>query len=138
MQCCSFFPEEILIGSKTDPYQLHNIHPASVSRDDKDAPASSSTLFGIPLSKVIARLDALLLVLKSCKGSSCVKPWNVLHPDGDVASLKDALNPAFDDYYETVQVKVEFSRCEQGQLLDAEGPQKGLVYRHGLSWSEWA
>ena len=89
------------------------------------------------MSKVIARLDALLLVLKSCKGSSCVKPWDVLHPRGDVGNFKDALNPLFDYFYETAQAKVEFSRCEQGQILDAEGPQKGLIYRDGLRWSEW-
>ena len=86
---------------------------------------------------MISRLDALLLVLKSCKGSSCVKPWQVLHPGGDVNSLADALNAWFDYYYEKMQVKVEFSRCEQGQLLDAEGPQEALVYRDGLYWNEW-
>ena len=86
---------------------------------------------------MISRLDALLLVLKSCKGSSCVKPWHVLHPKGDVNSLKDALHSSFDHYYEEAQVKVQFSRCEQGQLLDAEGPQEALVYRDGLHWDEW-
>ncbi|KAL8820049.1 MAG: hypothetical protein Q9223_001655 [Gallowayella weberi] len=86
---------------------------------------------------IVSRLDALLLVLKSCKGSNCVRPWHVLHPQGDVSSLKDALRPAFDYYYESAQVKVEFSRCEQGQLLDAEGPQQALVFRNGLEWSEW-
>ena len=89
------------------------------------------------MATVASRLDALLLVLKSCKGSSCVKPWHVLHPEGNVNSLKDALNPSFDKYYETEQVKVQFSRCEQGQILDAEGPQSALVYRDGLHWSEW-
>ena len=86
---------------------------------------------------MVSRLDALLLVLKSCKGSRCVKPWHELHPDGNVSSLKEALDPSFDYFYEKVQVKVQFSRCEQGQLLDAEGPQEALVYRDGLHWSEW-
>ena len=61
----------------------------------------------------------------------------MLHPRGDVKNLKDALSPDFDHFYETEQVKVEFSRCEQGQLLEAEGPQSALSYRDGLRWSEW-
>ncbi|KAG6834736.1 hypothetical protein H0H93_007697 [Arthromyces matolae] len=35
-----------------------------------------------PLNQVIERLDALLLVLSSCKGPTCIKPWNVLHLPG--------------------------------------------------------
>lgn len=120
-----------------DPYQLHNVHPSTASTDTEARRKYSRLLLGLPLSKVIARLDALLLVLKSCKGSSCVNPWHVLHPEGNVTSLKDALDPAFDYFYEIAQVKVAFSRCEAGQILDAEGPQKGLVYRDGLRWSDW-
>lgn len=85
---------------------------------------------------MIARLDALLLVLKSCKGSSCVAPWRVLHPHGDVLSLEDALATRYDEFYEQEQVKVEFSRCEAGHIVDAEGPQDANVYRSGLQWSE--
>ena len=94
-------------------------------------------MLGHTVERIASRLDALLLVLKSCKGSSCVRPWHVLHPNGDVANLKNALDAKFDEYYENAQVKVKFSRCEQGQLLDAEGPQSAFVYRDGLKWSEW-
>lgn len=94
-----------------------------------------SWLLGYPLSKVIARLDALSFVLKSCKGVSCVKPWDVLHPDGDVKDLRDALDNNFDEFY-SAQIKVHFNRCEFGYILDAEGPQEPLVYRSG-GWSNW-
>ena len=76
-------------------------------------------------------------MLKSCKGPSCTRPWHVLHPDGDVVSLWDALNSTFDIFYEKEQNKVGFTRCEPGQIIDAEGPQNALGYRDGLKWSEW-
>lgn len=97
------------------------------------------TILGLSLDKVIPRLDALLLVLKSCKGSSCSQPWASLHPWGDVGSLKNALAPEYDDFYER-QTKVEYSRCEMGYIVDAEGPQfeeDGLVYWEGSRWSDW-
>jgi hypothetical protein len=117
---------------KTDPYQLNNLlHSAA---------KPPATLVGVPFAKVIARLDALLFVLKSCKGQTCVRPWHALHPAGNVQNLQDALSSRFDTFYEQQQKKVSFNRCEMGHLLDAEGPQfetDGLVYRHGVRWSEW-
>lgn len=76
------------------------------------------------------------MVLKSCKGITCTKPWHVLHPAGNVESLHDSLHNDFDDFY-TTQVKVEYDRCEFGYILDAEGPQEPLIYRAGIPWSEW-
>jgi hypothetical protein len=94
----------------------------------------------VPFANVIARLDALLLVLKSCKGNTCVRPWQALHRAGNVRNLQDALSSRFDSFYEEQQKKVSFDRCELGHLVDAEGPQfekDGLVYRDGVDWSEW-
>lgn len=88
------------------------------------------------MSKVIARLDALLMVLKSCKGSSCIAPWHVLHPLGNVLNLEDALAPTYDEFYEQEQIKVEFSRCEAGHIIDAEGPQDAKIYQASIHWSE--
>lgn len=85
-------------------------------------------------------MDSLLFVLKSCKGERCVKPWQALHPSGDVSTLEDALSSRFDAFYESEQVKVKYERCEAGYIVDAEGPQfevDGLVFRNGLRWSEW-
>jgi hypothetical protein len=96
-------------------------------------------LLGVPLHKVINRLDSLLFVLKSCKAQSCVRPWEALHPEGNVQTLWDALNPRFDRFY-VQQARVRYDHCELGYLLDAEGPQfekDGLVYRQGVPWHEW-
>ncbi|KAH8690578.1 putative arylsulfatase [Talaromyces proteolyticus] len=114
-----------------DPYQLHNIYPSSSS--------IHRYLLGASIDQVINRLDALLLVLKSCRGHTCHAPWSVLHPKGDVETLKDALDSKFDYFYEE-QVKIEYDRCEGGYIVDAEGPQVGYQYlteRDGLGWSHW-
>lgn len=85
---------------------------------------------------MIDRLDSLMLVLKSCKGETCIKPWETLHPEGGVESLHDALHTDFDEFY-SEQVKVHFDRCEDGYIVDAEGPQVGYQYREGLAWHHW-
>jgi hypothetical protein len=100
----------------------------------------SQTLLGIPTAKVAARLDSLLFILKSCKGERCVNPWGALHPDKNVETLKQALSPRFDSFYEHEQVRIKYTRCEAGYILDAEGPQfdaDGLFFRDGLRWDEW-
>ncbi|KAK3291894.1 alkaline-phosphatase-like protein [Chaetomium fimeti] len=124
--------EHELYDLKTDPYQLNNLLHSTAKRP--------ATLIGVPFEKVIARLDALLFVLKSCKGQTCVRPWHALHPAGNVQNLHGALSSRFDVFYEEQQQKVSFNRCEMGYLLDAEGPQfetDGLAYRQGVRWSEW-
>ena len=85
---------------------------------------------------MIARLDALVMVLKSCKAKVCTQPWTTLHPEGDVKDLWDALHVQYDEFYEE-QRKVSFNRCEKGYILDAEGPQEALVYKGGVRWSEF-
>ncbi|KAH7123255.1 alkaline-phosphatase-like protein [Dactylonectria estremocensis] len=126
--------ERELYEMKTDPGQLRNL----LHQDEAEI-ASQTTILGYPLSKVIPRLDALLFVLKSCKGKTCSQPWSALHPQGNVATLEEALSPRFDEFYDH-QVKVEYSRCELGHIIDAEGPQfetDGEVYWQGSKWSDW-
>lgn len=113
---------------QTDPGQLNNLY-----HSHKTSPA---TLLGTNLSVVIHRLDALMMVLKSCTGGTCIEPWKVLHPQGDVTSLSEALTVQFDAFYEE-QVKVSFDRCELGYIIDAEGPQAAYAYREGTSWHAW-
>lgn len=91
---------------------------------------------GRPLHAVQDRLDALVLVLQSCQGPTCIKPWSVIHPDGSVQNLKDALSPKYDRFYEA-QPKVSFEACLAGYIISNEGPQVGLQYRNGLSWEAW-
>ncbi|KAF5973854.1 putative arylsulfatase [Fusarium bulbicola] len=121
--------EHELYDLKTDPGQLNNLFP-------HDNAKASTTLLGTTTGQVLNRLDALMLVLKSCKGNTCIEPWNILHPEGGVTSLKDALQAKFNAFYKE-QVKVRFDRCEYGYLIDAEGPQVGYEYREGLEWHHW-
>ncbi|KAJ7148719.1 hypothetical protein C8R43DRAFT_1128949 [Mycena crocata] len=77
--------------------------------------------------QLAARLDALTMVPKSCKADACRKPWNVLHPDGDVKNPADAMADKFDDFYAS-QRKVSFSECSYGYLIETEGPQDVIPY----------
>lgn len=121
-----------------DPNQLHNLYPSPSPEPTSFSPLPAGpAILGLPVPKIISRLDALLLVLKSCKAAACVKPWEVLHPSGNVKNLKHALKPRYDAFYEKQQPKVRFERCEPGYILDAEGPQQALTYRDGLSWNMW-
>lgn len=98
---------------------------------DKSLTASYS-ISGRPFEQIVSRLDALMMVLKSCKGKECVEPWEVLHPKSGIKSLKDALNRDFDAFYAD-QPKVEYSACELGYIKSAEGPQHVNVFGGGVS-----
>lgn len=83
-----------------------------------------------------------MMVLKSCKGEVCVKPWKALHPQGDVASLAESMQKKYDKFY-TAQPKVSFDTCALGYLPEREGPMDALPfngghwYGDGIHWSEW-
>lgn len=119
------------LGEQTDPYQLHNLYSTSARAD-----APEPQILGRSLSQAIARLDALLLVLKSCQGVTCIRPWEVLQPDASIHSLRDALDVRYDVFYGE-QPPVSFDWCDAGYRIEAEGPQIPLTYRHGVSWDVW-
>ena len=77
---------------------------------------------GSSILQLVNRLDALLMVLKTCKGRQCTHPWEFLFPAGIVKSLADAIDPRFDDFFETKVEKVDFGRCEKGYITESEGP----------------
>lgn len=97
-----------------------------------------------PLSQMVSRLDALMMVLKSCKGRVCVEPWHELHPKGDVSTLVDSLHADYDGFYEK-QPKVSFTACKLGYLPEFEGPmianqfhdQVIPGYGYPNQWSIW-
>lgn len=110
---------------QNDPYQMRNLFN------------SKSKLLGRDIKKVISRLDALLLLLKSCKAEECTLPWQVLHPDKAVSSLTNALNAKYDKFY-AAQPDIIFSACELGYFPESEGPQEGYSYRRDGDWSYWS
>ncbi|KAH9820938.1 putative sulfatase family protein [Teratosphaeria destructans] len=116
-----------------DPYQTTNLLASDSSRLLHLSPvASPPIIFRVPhtshdpppasITSITSRLDTLLQVLRTCTGRSCTHPWEVLHPSGDVHTLRDALAPRFDDFYERRQERVRFEKCEKGYILESEGP----------------
>ncbi|KAH8806191.1 arylsulfatase [Xylogone sp. PMI_703] len=117
-----------LYNMNKDPVQMHNLHPtAPVEPGQKNAyDSGEKKLAGYDIKRVLPRLDALFLVLKSCKRSSCSKPWQHLHPEGDVNNLRDAMAKQFDDkYHKLPKLKtrplnhkfIRYYRCELDSLL---------------------
>ncbi|KAF2169704.1 hypothetical protein M409DRAFT_64747 [Zasmidium cellare ATCC 36951] len=147
--------EHELYDLLTDPYETTNLlpqnHPSSNTESldhptyhsdttppgltiqtHPNDPAHPSPPIPRPLKSITHRLDALLMVLKTCKASACTHPWNVLHPKGDVTNLKGALDPRFDEFYELQQERVRFERCEKGYILESEGPVDVRPYLEGI------
>lgn len=114
--------------AQADPGQINSL------LSPKDAQASAATLVinnqqqEWPLERVVDRLDALMMVLKSCKQQSCTHPWESLHPSDNVNNLLDALSSDYDDFYRE-QVKVGFTRCEGGYIVESEGPQEFHAFK---------
>ncbi|KAK4575180.1 hypothetical protein LTR86_001032 [Recurvomyces mirabilis] len=92
------------------------------------------------LSRIIARLDTLLVLLKLCKGRQCTHPWEVLHPDGSVKDLHAALDQKYDLFYEVEQERVRFDKCEMGYIKEVEGPGGVKTWdgelRGGTRWQD--
>ncbi|KAJ6100451.1 hypothetical protein N7499_000081 [Penicillium canescens] len=123
--------EHELYDLSTDPYQLHNLYPGTSQLSGGD-----TRILGRSISQAINRLDALLMVLKSCQGVTCIHPWNVLQPQDSVSTLSDALHERYDGFY-GAQPQVSFDWCDDGYIIEAEGPQVPLVSRYGVSWDVW-
>jgi N-acetylglucosamine-6-sulfatase len=106
--------------------------------------AEEFELAGRGFKEVVLRLDALLVVLKTCKTASCIHPWAEHHPtassssstssEAKVQSLLQALHPQYDAYY-THYPKVGFSSCELGYLPSAEGNVDKINF--GTAGVEW-
>ncbi|KAK3686952.1 hypothetical protein LTR37_019306 [Vermiconidia calcicola] len=153
--------EHELYDMKVDPFQLNNLYNtdwsaramlrrgygedlinysiplahtvsssnASIHEEESDTGRYDA---GPTLSQLLPRLDALLLVLKSCVGRQCTHPWESLFPGGGVLNLADALNSVFDDFFDTRLEKVSFDRCEKGYIVNSEGPMWDDTYAYGM------
>lgn len=125
----------VLIMPQKDPGQMNNLWDTigsaspngTASNSTVEENGDSDTACGFPLSRLQPRLDALLMVLKSCKGSVCIKPWETLHPLGNIKSLKDAMDPELDEFYAS-QPKISFSECAMGYFPWVEGPQRAIPF----------
>lgn len=120
--------EHELYDMSTDQYQMNNLLADTLNISK----VPQKTLMGRPLQQVVARLDALMMVLKSCVETECTHPWLQLHPQGNVMTLQDALAPEYDHFYLS-QPKVSFSACKLGYLTEYEGPQ--TVMRFSGEWN---
>jgi N-acetylglucosamine-6-sulfatase len=96
---------------KSDPFQTLNLFDSSE--------AAHYSIASRPLEEIETRLNALIMVLKTCKDESCTQPWKVLHPDGGVRSLKDGLSKQYDKFY-AEQPKMWFKGCAPGYFADWE------------------
>lgn len=71
--------------------------------------------------RVAERLDALLLVLKTCRGETCAHPWPALFPGGAVGELADALDAKYDAFFAGLP-RVRFDECALGYQARREKP----------------
>ncbi|KAF5650744.1 arylsulfatase [Fusarium sp. NRRL 52700] len=131
----------------TNEHELYDMHadPAQM----KNLFGTKSYLFGLPVQKIVSRLNGLVMVLKRCQGQQCVSPWKTLHPKGNVKCLSDALHPKYDSFYEKVMPQVSFEECMPGFIVSKEGPQIPAIYGmteeeskysylNGSDWAMWA
>ena len=122
-----------LYDMTVDAAQLNNLYTNFTYKPNEQATAANP----FPINRLESRLEALLLVLKSCKAITCIKPWLALHPGGKVTTLKDAMDPKFDAFYEQQQNRISFSKCEPGYIIKSEGPQTYKQYSANQARFSW-
>ncbi|KAK3707268.1 hypothetical protein LTR37_012269 [Vermiconidia calcicola] len=99
----------------TDPGQMFN-RLATPPR------GSASRYYGRSEEELFDRLDALLMVTKSCTRDSCRDPWATLFPGGEIGGLEDAMRSEYDSFFSN-QPKISFSGCVKQHVIAEEGPQ---------------
>lgn len=87
---------------------------------------AGNRLLDDPTVHLLHRLDALMLVLKTCKGATCADPYSKLlppHPNHKLSGFTQLLRPDLDNYFSRLP-KVSFKAC-------------GLGYHRALEQPEW-
>jgi N-acetylglucosamine-6-sulfatase len=119
----------LTVRGQVDPYQMTNLY------------GTPGKIAGWSIPKLTARLNGLLLTLKACKGKVCTRPWEKLHPQGNVKNLRQAMHARYDDFYEEQQHLVTFSECALGQILEYEGALEPISYeangKRAARWEDW-
>lgn len=82
---------------------------------------TKNRILNVSMEQLHHRLDALLLVTKTCSGKTCRQPWKALHPNGEVQTLTDALDSKFDHFYKD-QPKVQWEQCDRAYFIQNEMP----------------
>jgi hypothetical protein len=110
-----------LYDSLNDPYEMTNLAKST----DPD------------IVRVMSRLNALLMVMKSCETDACRNPWSVVQPPRltanatTVSSLAEALDPAYDDFFASIPA-VSITECMHYQFAANEVPYYPPEAQYGL------
>ncbi|KAK7734010.1 hypothetical protein SLS53_008005, partial [Cytospora paraplurivora] len=104
--------ETELYNVSADPYELTNL-----------ARAYGDNVVSSEAQKVANRLNALLMVTKSCEQDRCRDPWGFLKPDNatTLVSLAQAMDSSYDDFFADFE-KVQFDTCLSVQKTENEQP----------------
>ncbi|KAI0021064.1 arylsulfatase [Xylariomycetidae sp. FL0641] len=96
-----------LYDTKADPYELTNL---ALNPTEEQ-------------SRLMSRLNGLLLVTKSCNQESCRDPWKTLQADAGAtfANLDEALDTAHDDFFANLP-SVGYQACMDYQYTAVEAP----------------
>ncbi|GMK57933.1 hypothetical protein CspeluHIS016_0407670 [Cutaneotrichosporon spelunceum] len=113
--------ERELYDLTTDPYQVRNLL-APLNALGKFAAFDADAVLGTEMQRVLHRLDALTLVLKTCVGKSCVEPYSALFPRGQVHTLREAMRGKYDGFFANLP-KVHFDHCMLGYQSRLEQPE---------------
>lgn len=96
---------------------MHNLL-ADNNKAGPFAPLQTDTSAG----KIAARLDALTLYLKYCKGIRCRYSWENIFPNsGDARTMDEAMDAKYDTYFEGLP-RVRYNNCKFGFYLENEFP----------------
>lgn len=124
--------ERELYDLTTDPHQVRNIlaplNDLGAFHDFDSKDSHGKHILSLAHRKVLDRLDGLLLVLKTCKGDTCHRPYASLFPasgfaaTGEISSLSQALDGRFDAYFRHLP-RVKFSQCALGYQSRFELPE---------------
>jgi N-acetylglucosamine-6-sulfatase len=114
-----------------DPHQVRNLlaplnDHAPFAPFDAVSFETNRPILSKDRQRLLNRLDALVLVLKTCVGETCHQPYKALFPDiastgQEIYSLSQALDPRFDEYFQGLP-KVIYSKCALGYQARLEKP----------------
>ncbi|KAI0021148.1 arylsulfatase [Xylariomycetidae sp. FL0641] len=101
-----------LYNTTADPWEINNLAYGEIAPETQ---------------RVLNRLNAILLVTKSCEGDTCRDPWSVLQPPNlpegaaPIASLPAAMAKEYDEFFAGLP-EVHFRECMLYQDEENEMP----------------